>query len=310
MKFISVVIATYNRSDMLLKCINSVLLQKYPRNKFEILVVNDCSTDDTMVLIKRVKRNHINVRVLSHKENKGEAGSRNTGIKAARGEIIAFIDDDCVARLGWLSAIRAAFRRGVDGVEGMTTAPGSKGPFDSYVENTKGGRYMTCNMSYRASLIKKVRCDERLRHANRVDSDMAFSVMERGGQIVFQKKAVVEHSVTRNSFMSKLRKKKFFANDALLFKKHPVLYKKDIVFPFEKFTPLYIPFVILSVFNPVFAAALVATAVCEILHRKWHPSALDFIKFVVLQSVGSFVIVGAVFYGCLKYRCSPRIFLP
>lgn len=310
MKFISVVIATYNRSEMLLKCINSILSQNYPKNRLEILVIDDCSTDDTATLMKHVVRSHRNVRVLSHKENKGEAGSRNTGIKAARGEVIAFIDDDCIARQGWLSAINSAFREGVDGVEGMTTAPGAKGSFDSYVENKEGRRYMTCNMSYRTDLIKKIMCDERFRHANRVDSDLAFSVLERGGRIIFEKKASVEHSVTRSGFIAKLRRKKFFMNDALLFKKHPTLYKKDVVFPFEKFTPLYIIFVILSVFNPVFAAALVATSVFEILYRKWHANIWDFVKFLILQSVGSFVIVTAVLYGCLKYRCSPRIFLP
>ncbi|MBI2589906.1 glycosyltransferase family 2 protein [Candidatus Berkelbacteria bacterium] len=309
-KKISVVITTYNRAPQLLKCVDSVIGQDYPSSMYEIIVVNDCSTDSTKSVMGGISKVHKNIRILSHSKNKGEAGARNTGIKAARGNIIAFIDDDCIAGKGWLSSINHAFVDGVDGVEGITVTKGGKGPFDNYVENLHGGKYMTCNMSYRAPLIKKIGCDGRLRHANRVDSDLAFSVIESGGKLVFSREASVEHSITRGSFRSKLRRKKFFMNDALLYKKHPALYKKDIKFPFEKFTPFYIFLAAASLINPLFLAGLFLAAAIELIDRRWHAGPVDFVKFAVLQSIGSFVIIASVLYGCWKYGSSPRILLP
>ncbi len=309
-KKISVVITTYNRAPQLLKCVNSVINQNYPRNMYEIIVVNDCSTDSTKSVMDGISRSHKNIRVLSHSENRGEAGARNTGIKAAGGDVIAFIDDDCIAGKGWLSSINHSFGKNVDGVEGKTFAVGVKGPFDNYVENLHGGKYMTCNMSYRARLIKGIRCDERLLYANRVDSDLAFSVIENGGKMVFSKEASVEHSITRGSFCSKLRRKKFFMNDALLYKKHPALYKRDIRFPFEKFTPFYMLFAVASLISPLFLAGLFLVAAAELVDRGWRAGPADFVKFAVLQSVGSFVIIASVLYGCWKYGSSPRILLP
>lgn len=306
---ISVVIATYNRRDILPKCINSVINQDYPRNGFEIIIVNDCSTDDTYEYARALAKKHRSIRAFSHNKNKGEAAARNTGIKAAKGEIIAFLDDDCIAGKNWLFSISAAFRKGIDGVEGRTIARGRKGPFDNYVENNTGGRYMTCNMSYRSSVIKKTGCDERFRHANRVDSDLAFSVMEKGKNLVFEKNAIAEHSVLRSRFMAKLRKKKFFMNDALLYKKHPAFYKKYIRFPFEKFTPFYILFSLLSFINPLMVAGVFLTAGIEIASRKWAAGLYDFLRFTALQAIGSFMIIVYVLCGCWKYRTSLRIFL-
>lgn len=315
MKKISIVITTYNRARLLEKCIESVMYQDYPVNMFEIIVVNDCSTDNTAKMLKsfgssKASRKYSKIRVITHEKNKGEAGARNTGIKTARFEIISFLDDDCTVGRKWLRSIDSAFKKGVAGVEGMTFASGRKGAFDNYVENLEGGRYMTCNMSYRTDIIKKIGCDERLRHANRVDSDLAFSVIEGGGNIVFSSQAAAEHSVTRGKFMSKLRRKIFFMNDALLYKKHPELYRSDIKLPFEKFTPLYIALVLLSMLNPAILLGVLAVAAYEMAYRKWRINLLDFAKFSVLQAVGSFVIIASVIYGCRKYGTSLKIFLP
>lgn len=310
MKKISVVIVTYNRGNLLLECIKSVARQKYPRKKLEIIVVNDGSTDNTEKNAITLKGKNRNLRVLTHKENRGEAAARNTGIKAAKGEIIAFLDDDCIAHDGWLFSINSAFRKGIDGVEGKTFARGKKGPFDNYVENINGGNYMTCNMSYATSSIKSIGCDERLRYANRVDSDLAFSVLEKGGNLVFDENALTEHSVIKTGFMAKLRKKKFFMNDALLYKKHPRLYKKYIKYPFEKFTPFYILFILLSFLSPMMLLGVFLSAAIEAANRKWSLGILDYIKFTVLQAIGSFIIIASVIYGCYKYGASLKIFFP
>jgi glycosyltransferase involved in cell wall biosynthesis len=87
---VSVIIPTYNRAQWLRKAIKSALEQTY-RN-FEIIVVDDGSTDNTKELV--AKLDSPIVRYVSDGTNRGAAASRNTGIGAARGEFIAFLDDD------------------------------------------------------------------------------------------------------------------------------------------------------------------------------------------------------------------------
>ena len=87
---VSVIIPTYNRAHLIGRAIQSVLNQTY--RDFEIIVVDDGSTDNTEEVIKSFSDERI--RYIKHKENKGAAAARNTGIKTARGKFIAFQDSD------------------------------------------------------------------------------------------------------------------------------------------------------------------------------------------------------------------------
>jgi len=87
---VSVIIPTYNRAHLVSRAIQSVLNQTY--QDFEIIVVNDDSTDNTEETVKSFDDKRI--RYVQHKKNRGGAATRNTGIKAARGEYIAFQDSD------------------------------------------------------------------------------------------------------------------------------------------------------------------------------------------------------------------------
>ena len=218
-------------------------------------------------------------------------------------------DDDCVADLQWLKNIVKTFSKGCGGVEGRTFTDNTRGPFSHYILNEKGGQYMTCNMAYRRDILVKIGgFDENFTSSvtiGREDSDLAFSVLEKGYEIAFAKNAVVKHPVIRTSFTNRLKKKKDFFLDPLLFKKHPNLYKNKIKFPFELFTPIYILFFILSFIQVYFSLGLLITSLAEIKYRSWSVNFLEFVKFVCLQTVGSFVIVIYYFYGCLKFRVNP-----
>lgn len=87
---VSVIIPTYNRAHLVSRAIESVLNQTY--QDFEIIVVDDGSMDDTEEIVRSFKNERI--RYIRHDKNKGEAAARNTGIKAAEGEYIAFQDSD------------------------------------------------------------------------------------------------------------------------------------------------------------------------------------------------------------------------
>ena len=87
---VSIIIPAYNRAKVLPRAINSVLTQTY--QDFEIIIVDDCSRDNTDKIIKQFTDPRI--RYIKHKHNKGGNAARNTGIKEARGEFIAFLDSD------------------------------------------------------------------------------------------------------------------------------------------------------------------------------------------------------------------------
>lgn len=87
---VSVVIPTYNRSDVISRAIESVLRQTF--TDFEILIVDDCSTDNTKQIVKRLDDPRICY--YRHDTNQGGSAARNTGIEHAEGKYIAFLDSD------------------------------------------------------------------------------------------------------------------------------------------------------------------------------------------------------------------------
>lgn len=89
---VSVIIPTYNRVHLIGGAIQSVLDQSY--KDFEIIVVDDGSTDNTEEVIKEFQEQDKRIVYIRHEKNKGAAAARNTGIKAARGKYIGFQDSD------------------------------------------------------------------------------------------------------------------------------------------------------------------------------------------------------------------------
>lgn len=87
---VSVIIPTYNRARLLSRAVSSVLRQTYEDH--EIIIVDDCSIDDTPQVIQSYADPRI--RSVRHNRNAGLPTSRNTGIQMARGEYVAFLDDD------------------------------------------------------------------------------------------------------------------------------------------------------------------------------------------------------------------------
>lgn len=86
----SVIIPAYNAENTILNCLNSILSSN--RQDFEVIVINDCSPDCTVSVIKTIKDNR--VILLDLKENKGVANARNIGLSKAQGRYVSFVDSD------------------------------------------------------------------------------------------------------------------------------------------------------------------------------------------------------------------------
>lgn len=89
---VSVIIPTYNSEKYIEETLNSVLNQTY--GEFEIIIIDDCSKDNTFEIVKEYEKKYSNIVCLKQEQNKGVAEARNRGIKKSRGRYIAFLDSD------------------------------------------------------------------------------------------------------------------------------------------------------------------------------------------------------------------------
>lgn len=106
--FISVIIPTYNRSRLLQQTVDTILAQTYPTKRWELILVDNGSTDDTARVIAEVIARDEHVRGLTEKR-KGAHFARNSGALAARGDILYFTDDDMLAEPDMLERIVEGF---------------------------------------------------------------------------------------------------------------------------------------------------------------------------------------------------------
>ncbi len=100
--FVSIVIPVFNASETLGLCLDSIARLSYPASKIEVIVVDNGSTDESESLSRKY-----GVKVLNELSMKSSYAARNAGIRAARGELIAFTDADCIVTRDWLTHLTA-----------------------------------------------------------------------------------------------------------------------------------------------------------------------------------------------------------
>jgi len=171
---ISIIIPTYNRRNDLKKCLDTIKNQSYKNH--EIIIVDDGSTDGTEDLIK----NYPKIKYFKQ-NNKGPGAARNLGIKYAKGDIVAFTDDDCIPYKDWLENALPYFKKQeIVAVEGMTIKNGLITPTSIPIINYYGEKYSTCNMFYRKRILEELGgFDERFRFAGE-DTNLARRALKKG----------------------------------------------------------------------------------------------------------------------------------
>jgi GT2 family glycosyltransferase len=97
---VSIIIANYNGEQYLEVCLHSVLNSTF--NDFEILLIDDGSTDESIQIIKKFQKIDKRIHLLKNKKNLGAAASRNRGIAVAKGDIIIFLDNDTEVEKSWI----------------------------------------------------------------------------------------------------------------------------------------------------------------------------------------------------------------
>ncbi|MGH7264199.1 MAG: glycosyltransferase, partial [Candidatus Rokuibacteriota bacterium] len=226
---VSVVVCSYNGARTIRDCLDGLLRLEYP--DFEVIVVDDGSTDETA----RIAHEY-GFRVIST-PNRGLGSARNTGLAAATGDLVAYIDDDAWPDPHWLTYLADTFMRTDHvAVGGPNLPPPGDGPIAACVANAPGGpnhvlvgdreaeHIPGCNMSVRKTALEAIGgFDPRFRVAGD-DVDVCWRLQARGGTIGFHPAAVVWHH-RRNSVRAYWRQQRGYGKaEALLAQKWPEKY--------------------------------------------------------------------------------------
>ena len=203
--FVDIVIPCYNVENIIEKCINSLLSQSYPKDKYHCYFVNDYSDDKTGEILDKYNR-HQNITIIHHEQNKGLSATRNTGIVKGNAELVAFLDGDMTVKNDWVESFLPYFDEDTIGVMGDNIAPLDiiLNPMEKYYFGTKrgarqfgdGGDISFQYMLYGNAMIKRSKIleaglfDENITQYGGEDTDLSAKIWDkyRGG-FVFSKKS-------------------------------------------------------------------------------------------------------------------------
>ncbi|MFC0398756.1 glycosyltransferase family 2 protein [Paraburkholderia rhizosphaerae] len=233
---VSVVVPTWRRPALLETCLHALAAQHLDCARYEIIVCDDGPDDATRTLVDRFAAAQLArggvVRYMPVTATQGPAAARNVGWRIARAPLIAFTDDDTIPSPHWLRAgIAAAAAHDADAVSGRIEMPLPDLPTD-YERDASGlarAEFATANVFVRrAALAAAGGFDERFTAAWREDSDLQFTLLAAGRRIVRADDAVVIHPVRPARWGVSLQQQKKSRFDALLFRKHPALFRQRI----------------------------------------------------------------------------------
>jgi glycosyltransferase involved in cell wall biosynthesis len=229
---ISVVVPARDREACILDLLRALDEQTLERDRFEVVVVDDGSTDRTPELVSAWVSADPARRRIVRGEGRGPAAARNAGIREVRSAWIAFTDSDTIPDPTWLeAALEAVARLGVQALEGVVEPWPAEavGPYTHQIDSADGGRYMTANMIYHRDVLQHVGgFDEHFCAPFLEDSDLAFRVMDAGFAIAYAPEVRVRHRVERQSLADVHRSAKKLRWVALLAAKHPERYRTQL----------------------------------------------------------------------------------
>ncbi|MBI4810064.1 MAG: glycosyltransferase, partial [Ignavibacteriales bacterium] len=131
--FVSVIVPVFNSSRTLDLCIQALLNQNYPKNKYEIIIVDNNSTDDSVDIIKKYP-----VSLYFEKKKQTSYAARNQGIKNSKGEILCFTDSDCIADNNWITEFVKCFSDpNLGGIGGPILAYEPTTQVEKYIDENK-----------------------------------------------------------------------------------------------------------------------------------------------------------------------------
>jgi glycosyltransferase involved in cell wall biosynthesis len=235
---VSVVVPTRNRAARLGRLFDALREQTIGPEAFEVIVVDDGSTDATAQVIERARAEPgLRLRAISRALAGGPAAARNEGWREASAPLVAFVDDDCEPAPEWLERLAAAAdEHPGDVLAGPTTPIPAEaeriGPFARTRDLAQPDEWFaSCNIAYPRDLLRRLDgFDERFTEALGEDTDLGWRARELGADLEFVPAAAVHHAVDEIGPAGALREALIGVDAIYAFRRHPELRRRTLQF--------------------------------------------------------------------------------
>lgn len=267
---VSIIITCYNEEKNIRECLNSLVNQTYTGGKYEIIVSDGDSKDNTQQIVKEFSRSYSNIRLVVEPK-KGTAAGRNTGLKASQYKYVAFIDADCEAPEDWLLTLAEAYRNAyhkdkkVVAVGGTNIPPENANSFllaigivlDSYIGSfgsIQGRRFQepkyvsslsNLNVLYSKQPIVEIGYYDESLVSEAEDADINFRLSSAGYRFVFIPDSFVWHKMrpTPKTWLKNMFR--YGKGRARLLKRYPRMWNFSFPLP-----PLFALAIVSILFGP------------------------------------------------------------
>ncbi len=219
---ISIILSAFKRPDLLQHALSAIASQDFPSEKWELIVIDDASLEANRMTVESFRKKIKNLIFLSP-GHQGSAKARMNGFAVARGEVLAFTDEDTIPQKDWLTEISKAFQKHsrAVGIEGFVHTDAQRALFSNAPSNQSGGIYLGCNTHYRKAIIDRVGGYDPDYYFWREDTGLAFKALTQG-EIVFVPEVKMYHPAKTISSFSILRNLRLAKDDFILLRHFPM----------------------------------------------------------------------------------------
>jgi cellulose synthase/poly-beta-1,6-N-acetylglucosamine synthase-like glycosyltransferase len=274
--YVSIILPFRNESTNILKSLASIEKQDYPKDKFEVIYVNDFSDDDSLELLRKSEK-RVNVKIISvpeeYSKHQHKKRAIRFGIENAIGSIIVTTDADCIHGTKWLRTLLGQFDDGTGFVSGPVEFIEERTLFNRMQKLEFAGLVLTgagligikepiicnaANIAYRRKAFEEVRGFEYNHSLSSGDDELLMQKIRKETvykiKFCMSKEAVVKTSCNRN-LNQFYQQRKRWASKGLFYSNHLLILKLVMIFLFYLFFPLQL---VLGIFyNPLFLISMV-----------------------------------------------------
>jgi glycosyltransferase involved in cell wall biosynthesis len=317
--FVTVIIPTFNRRKLLAGAVEALFHQTYPVDRFELIVVDNGSTDGTAEWAAALSPPFRFRFLLNETPFRVPGQSRNIGLAHAEGEIVAYTDSDCVPCPEWLAegvaALMADLKIGL--AQGMTVPADEEKPvvYRTISVLSHKAYFETCNIFYRTEALRKVGGIHRdfiERYPPPYfgeDTDLGYRVLEAGYRQVFVPAAQVNHRIHKHKLKNWIREPLVSLSWPFLVRKHPRI-RRDLLFLGLFIAPMTAWFdlgllglVLAIVVHPLFLLLFLPFLVAKFRESGEHLSLpLRFVRLIG-ATLRAILIFGVLLYGSVRFLC-------